>query len=227
MIDSLRRLLPLATQSDPAQKLGLGPRYGVVTLHRPSNVDNPTQLQHILGALNDISQDLPLCFPVHPRTRQRIEAINLKPTSHLQLMEPLGYLDFLALESRATLAITDSGGVQEETTFLGVPCFTVRENTERPITVTWGSNTLVGQDMRRLQTAVEDVLKGDCKLGRIPPLWDGKAAQRIARMIDEAVPSPRHRKALPALLYGKRSSTEDSTLTENRTPGIRPPSPYL
>lgn len=210
MVDSLRRLLPVASKSDPAGKLGVGPHYGVVTLHRPSNVDPPHQLEYLIGALDEISHDLPLLFPVHPRTDRRIQEITLQSTSQLHIVKPLSYLDFLALESRATLAITDSGGVQEETTCLGVPCFTVRENTERPVTVTLGTNTLVGQDMRHLQSGVEDVLAGRGKRGQIPPLWDGNAAPRIARVIDQ-MSAPRHGKALPEFLYGTHRAVEPNT----------------
>ncbi len=229
MVDSLRRLLPAASKSDPAAKLGVGPHYGVVTLHRPSNVDSPTQLEHLIRALNEISQSLPLIFPVHPRTDRRIREITLRSTSQLHLVKPLSYLDFLALESRAALAITDSGGVQEETTSLGVPCFTVRENTERPVTVTLGTNTLVGQDMRHLLSALEEVLAGRGKQGQIPPLWDGKAAPRIARVIDQ-MPGPRHGKALPEFMYGTHRPVEPDTLysnpasqpTPSKTPNFKP-----
>jgi len=186
MIDTLVRLLPAAEQRDVLARLGLESQgYGLVTLHRPSNVDDPAMLSEIMNALSDISHSLPLIFPVHPRTRQRIADDNLKPsTCKLQLLEPLGYLDFLALQRQATLVITDSGGIQEETTYLGVPCLTVRENTERPVTVTLGTNTLVGQDMERLRAEVGRILAGNGKQGQVPPLWDGHAAERIASIIE-------------------------------------------
>jgi UDP-N-acetylglucosamine 2-epimerase (non-hydrolysing) len=185
MIDSLRRLLPLAVEPAQARKLGLWGNYGLVTLHRPSNVDHPSHLQQIMSALNQISLDLPLLFPLHPRTRKCIEGLGWKPSAGLHLLQPLSYLEFLALQRRATLVITDSGGVQEETTFLGVPCLTVRENTERPVTLTLGTNRLVGQNMTRLRTAVENILNGHHRRVRIPHLWDGKVAERIAQVIDE------------------------------------------
>jgi UDP-N-acetylglucosamine 2-epimerase (non-hydrolysing) len=182
MIDTLIRLLPQA--SFDAQHWP--ERYALVTLHRPSNVDAPDMLRQILATLAQLSLDIPIIFPIHPRTRQRIQELGLSPANtHLMLQEPLGYLDFLALQRHAAVVITDSGGIQEETTFLGVPCLTVRENTERPITVTLGTNILVGQDMNRLQEEVAHVLAGDSKTGQIPPLWDGRAGQRIAEIIGQ------------------------------------------
>jgi UDP-N-acetylglucosamine 2-epimerase (non-hydrolysing) len=132
-----------------------------------------------------VSQELPVLFPIHPRTWQKIRdfGINIQSEKGLRLFEPLGYLEFLYLLEHATVSITDSGGVQEETTYLGVPCLTVRDNTERPITVTMGTNVLVGRDMKRLQEEVSRILAGDGKEGTAPPLWDGKAAQRIADVI--------------------------------------------
>ncbi len=176
---------------------GTSAQYVLVTLHRPSNVDGPETLRRVMSTLADISRDLPVIFPVHPRTRQRLEETRY-PTSNLalsavegeaegtqlRLIEPLGYLDFLALQRHATLVITDSGGIQEETTYLGVPCLTVRENTERPVTVTLGTNTLVGQNMDRLRAEVARILAGDGKRGQVPPLWDGHAAERIADVIE-------------------------------------------
>ena len=177
MIDTLVRLLPKAQLLAP-----LGLREGetdfvVVTLHRPSNVDSPTQLTGLVAALEEIGRDVPVIFPVHPRTRAHLAGHDLR---HVRLCEPLGYLEFLALESRARLVITDSGGIQEETTFLGVPCLTVRENTERPVTVTLGTNELVGTDPARLVRRAGAILRGERKAGTIPPLWDGKAADRVA-----------------------------------------------
>jgi UDP-N-acetylglucosamine 2-epimerase (non-hydrolysing) len=185
MIDTLVRLLPLAEKQDVLARLALQARgYGLVTLHRPSNVDDPSMLLQIMTALNEISQQIPLLFPMHPRTRQRLSYLPLTiDHSTLTIVPPLGYLDFLALQRHAALVITDSGGVQEETTYLGVPCLTVRENTERPITVTLGTNTLVGQDMQRLAAAASDVIAGRARPGQIPPLWDGHAGARIAQVI--------------------------------------------
>ena len=185
MIDTLVRLLPLAEQQDVLQRLALEPGgYGLVTLHRPSNVDDPAMLRQIMQTLLVVARDIPLVFPLHPRTRQHLRNLALPAElDRLHLVDPLGYLEFLALQRHALLVITDSGGVQEETTYLGVPCLTVRENTERPVTVTLGSNRLVGQDMQRLLAAAQDILAGRGQRGQIPPLWDGRAGARIAEII--------------------------------------------
>jgi UDP-N-acetylglucosamine 2-epimerase (non-hydrolysing) len=180
MIDTLVRLLPKAhdyTRPD------LPERYALVTMHRPSNVDDPAFLQDLLDTLRDLSRDLPVIFPVHPRTRQRIATLSPSEGIHsrLQLTDPLSYLEFLSLQAKATVVITDSGGIQEETTFLHIPCITVRENTERPITVTLGTNVLVGRDMRRLREEVGKILEGRHLRGEVPPLWDGKTSLRIVR----------------------------------------------
>jgi UDP-N-acetylglucosamine 2-epimerase (non-hydrolysing) len=161
-------------------------RYGVVTLHRPSNVDDPQTLRSLMAVLGDISGSLPLIFPVHPRTRQRIDALGIDVAESLQLLPPLGYMDFLNLWKDAVVAITDSGGLQEETTGLGVPCVTVRENTERPVTVDEGTNVIVGHDFEKLRCVVADVMAGRVKQGRRPRLWDGKAAERICKVLAEA-----------------------------------------
>jgi UDP-N-acetylglucosamine 2-epimerase (non-hydrolysing) len=158
--------------------------YALVTLHRPSNVDDPQALAAIMRALDQISRDLPVVFPVHPRTRQRLVDLGFAAAGdRLDIVEPLPYLEFLALQNHARLVITDSGGVQEETTFLGVPCFTVRQNTERPVTVTLGTNTLVGTDVERLRGEVRRVLRGEGKQGQMIPYWDGRAAGRIVAAI--------------------------------------------
>lgn len=182
MIDTLARLLPKASQPDIDN---LPERYVLVTLHRPSNVDEPGMLKQIIDSLIAISQDSPVIFPLHPRTRQRIKdfGLSIPNNGRLRLLEPMPYLRFLGLQRRATVVITDSGGIQEETTYLGVPCLTVRENTERPVTVTMGTNILVGRDMERLRTQVERILAGNVKQARVPPLWDGHAAERIADAI--------------------------------------------
>jgi UDP-N-acetylglucosamine 2-epimerase (non-hydrolysing) len=141
-------------------------------------------LASLMDALNDLSRDLPLIFPVHPRTQQRLNELNGRCVEgRVQLVDPLGYLDFLSLQQEAAFVITDSGGIQEETTYLGIPCLTVRENTERPVTVTCGTNMLVGQDRQRLRTEVRRILAGGAKQGHIPPLWDGHAAERLADVI--------------------------------------------
>jgi len=186
MIDTLVRLLPKAN-IEGLRNTGineLDDAYALVTLHRPSNVDEPEMLIKIMKTLEEISEDLPVIFPIHPRTRRRLSDLKLKTDNlNLRLIEPLGYLDFLALQKNATLVITDSGGIQEETTFLGVPCLTVRQNTERPITVEMGTNIVVGQDMQRLKIEVYNILDGKAKKGSVPPLWDGKASERIADII--------------------------------------------
>ena len=182
MIDTLVRLLPLAEKVSLDE---LPQEYALVTLHRPSNVDEPASLRKLIEALAKISSRIAVVFPVHPRTRQRIKdvAVNLPASDKLLLLEPKPYIDFLALQRRATAVITDSGGIQEETTYLGIPCITVRENTERPVTVSEGTNVLVGRDLERLRSELEKILDGKRKPHRIPALWDGKASERIAKII--------------------------------------------
>jgi UDP-N-acetylglucosamine 2-epimerase (non-hydrolysing) len=160
-------------------------KFGVVTLHRPSNVDDPKTLTKILVSLNKISEKLPIVFPVHPRTHKMLRGLKgMKLNSkRILLVEPLGYIEFLNLVYRSALVITDSGGIQEETTYLGIPCLTLRSNTERPITLTMGTNTLVGNDFKLLDKKIGEVLKGKYKKGKIPPKWDGRAAGRIAKII--------------------------------------------
>lgn len=186
MIDTLVRALPRARKRwEDSWSARLRPgEFCLVTLHRPPNVDDPRSLAALMGALAKIAHHIPVVFPVHPRTKKALEAAGPRESEPgLVLMEPIPYVDFLALEAHAALVITDSGGVQEETTFLGVPCLTVRERTERPITVTMGTNTLVGNDVDLLWGHVELVLEGKGKAGRIPPLWDGRASERIARIV--------------------------------------------
>jgi UDP-N-acetylglucosamine 2-epimerase (non-hydrolysing) len=185
MVDSLESHLPRARASGALARLGLTRgEYAVVTLHRPSNVDSGEVLAGLTEALVEITRDLPVVFPVHPRTRGRLEAFGLgarlAAIPALRLCEPLGYLEFLGLTSQARLVLTDSGGLQEETTALGIPCLTLRENTERPITVTEGTNALVGTDRDRIVAAARLAMNGGAKRGRVPELWDGKAAERIA-----------------------------------------------
>lgn len=179
MIDSLVRLLPAAI----AAPIGnLPDRYALVTLHRPSNVDDNATLKSLMEVLLKVSTELDVVFPVHPRTRQRLATLDAS-SSRLHLLEPLPYIEFLALQRRATVVITDSGGIQEETTYLGVPCLTLRTNTERPVTVDLGTNVLVGQNSEELLCEVDKVLKGKAKSGTIPPLWDGHAGGRIADVL--------------------------------------------
>ena len=182
MIDTLVRLLPRSASHKPAN---LPPAYALVTLHRPSNVDDLPWMRGLLLALSDISHELPVVFPVHPRTRQRIHDLGLDALSDgkLLLLDPQPYLAFLALERAAKVVITDSGGMQEESSFLGVPCLTIRENTERPITLTLGTNVLVGRDISRMKSEVKRILSTQTKPAQAIPLWDGHAAERIAQVI--------------------------------------------
>ena len=193
MIDSLVRLLPIAERHNrngwpagsparPGLECWGEERYALVTLHRPSNVDDSAALKSILESLLAVNRDVAVVFPAHPRTRQRISDFGLK-TDQLRLLDPLPYVDFLGLQSRAQVVITDSGGIQEETTYLGVPCLTLRENTERPITVTLGTNVLVGRDPEKLRVELSTILSGKHKKGTIPPLWDGHAGERIAAVV--------------------------------------------
>lgn len=189
MIDTLVRLLPKAEARWPElqRRYGLDARYVLVTLHRPSNVDDATTLREIMTALVEISRQISVAFPVHPRTQQHIAGLDLvNPQStiqNLQLLEPLGYLDFLALEAHASLVLTDSGGVQEETTYLGVPCLTARPNTERPVTVTVGTNRLVASQARALGVEMARTLKTPLAERSRPELWDGIAAGRIVESL--------------------------------------------
>lgn len=190
MIDSLLSSRPLAVP--PAKTLadhGIDPaliaegRYGVVTLHRPSNVDDPEQLKRLAAMLSQAAARLPLVFAIHPRTRGNLEKFGLGAllqNPRIALLPPLGYLEMLGLMNEATVMITDSGGLQEETTALSVPCLTLRENTERPITVEQGTNTVIGSDAALFARSLDDILASGGKRGRVPEYWDGAAARRIA-----------------------------------------------
>src|SRR5438067_4865781 len=182
MIDSLHAALPRARESRVHQRLELAPgNYALATLHRPANVDDPAALRRLLSALTEVAAQVPVVFPIHPRTRARLP--NDLDAPGLRLVEPLGYLDFLALIADARLVMTDSGGIQEETTALGIPCLTLRENTERPVTVEVGTNQLVGTDPARAVAAAREVLAGGGRRGQIPELWDGRAAERVAGVL--------------------------------------------
>ncbi len=181
MIDSLTRFLRTAAEK-PGNRLP--ERFALVTLHRPSNVDDPEILKSVLDSLVQISGQLEVVFPVHPRTRERINGFSAN-LGKLHLLNPLPYIEFLAAQLRATVVITDSGGVQEESTYLRIPCLTLRNNTERPITLTLGTNMLVGQDPKRLSFEVRKILEGQPKQGVIPPLWDGHAGDRIAAVLQD------------------------------------------
>ncbi|HKA44239.1 MAG TPA: UDP-N-acetylglucosamine 2-epimerase (non-hydrolyzing) [Burkholderiales bacterium] len=192
MIDTLRQNLKQAVPA--AQTLGrhgipaewLQRGFAALTLHRPSNVDDPNALRAVLGAMRDVGRRIPVAFPMHPRTRAKIEQHgmgSLLEERSFAVLPPVGYLEMLGLMQAAKLVLTDSGGIQEETTALGVPCVTLRDNTERPITVEEGTNTVVGQDPVRILAVVDDILRTGGKTGRIPELWDGRASQRIASFL--------------------------------------------
>jgi UDP-N-acetylglucosamine 2-epimerase (non-hydrolysing) len=183
MVDTLMRYRPVAGFERVAGRFGVRERgYAVLTLHRPSNVDDPASFVAIAAALQTIGETMPVVFPVHPRTRARIQAFGLGRTlDRVMLTEPLGYLDFLSLMSHAAVVLTDSGGMQEETTVLGIPCLTLRENTERPITLTEGTNRLVGTDTSAIIEGFKQALSQPPH-GRIPQLWDGRASVRIVEV---------------------------------------------
>ena len=191
MIDALETCRPRWERSDIGRTLGLAPgeRYGVVTLHRPSNVDDAAKLRQYIAALTDLSRELTLVFPIHPRVRGLLAAAGLdlnageSRAGRIIVADPLGYLDFVSLVSRASLVLTDSGGVQEETTMLRVPCLTLRDNTERPVTVTSGTNRLIGADPLRIVPEALRALEVAVESHAVPPMWDGKAAERIVDIL--------------------------------------------
>lgn len=194
MIDSLHQNLERARHSTVRNDLGVGDGdYAVMTLHRPSNVDVPETFAGILSALETITSRLPVIFPVHPRTRKTIAELGLSERvaamKNLRVIDPLGYLDFLHLYSGSRLVLTDSGGIQEETTALGIPCLTLRENTERPITVEMGTNIVVGTDPEKIMNAANAALNGAAKkTAQQPPLWDGHTSERILDVLEEVSP---------------------------------------
>jgi UDP-N-acetylglucosamine 2-epimerase (non-hydrolysing) len=188
MIDTLLRLRDRARDRRTAAAFGLeGRDYAVLTLHRPDNVDELAQLVRVLGAVAEIGERLPVVFPVHPRTRKQLAGTELERrldgAKGVVLTDPLGYLDFVGLLDGARLVLTDSGGIQEETTVLEVPCLTLRASTERPVTVTSGTNTVVGTDPGRMVAEAIAILDGEPREGRRPPLWDGRAGERIAAVL--------------------------------------------
>lgn len=186
MVDSLLYVLGGMDGEGPAEGLPAGGPYALLTLHRPTNVDVPEKLEEILGAVEVIGRGLPVFFPVHPRTKARLEETGLArriSKDAVCQLPPLGYRTFLRLLRGASLVLTDSGGIQEETTVLGIPCFTIRDNTERPITVQEGTNTLVGTSREGILSAYEDFRNGKTKEGRRPQLWDGRAALRIVEVL--------------------------------------------
>jgi UDP-N-acetylglucosamine 2-epimerase (non-hydrolysing) len=188
MIDTLLQHRSRAERLNVPARFGLQEGgYALLTLHRPSNVDNPEVFAGILDGLIALQKNIPILFPAHPRTVERLREFGLEErvqgASRLRVVEPLGYMDFLGLLAHAKMVLSDSGGIQEETTILGVPCLTIRENTERPITVTAGTNILVGTDPGRILLEAQKILAGETKTGRIPELWDGRAAERIVQQL--------------------------------------------
>jgi UDP-N-acetylglucosamine 2-epimerase (non-hydrolysing) len=185
MIDTLLAHRASAPWPEVAAALGLADRgYAVLTLHRPANVDDPARLRLLVDRLRQVTARMPVVFPIHPRTARRFEEQGLGPdASGLRLIDPLGYREFLALMDHAACVLTDSGGIQEETTVLGVPCFTLRDNTERPVTIDEGTNTLVMADGRLLPAAFDDLIRSGGKRGRVPSLWDGQAGRRTADVL--------------------------------------------
>lgn len=191
MVDTLLRLRPKARDLDTPGRLGLPQGgYAFVTLHRPSNVDQPEVLRGLLDGLCDVADSIPVVFAIHPRTRSRIEEFGLGDQARrLQLLDPLGYLETISLVERAQMVITDSGGLQEETTVLGIPCLTVRENTERPVTITEGTNRLVTRDRRGIREGATAVMNGPGTKGRIPELWDGRTGERVLDALSAGAPA--------------------------------------
>lgn len=186
MIDSLHYALPKSALSTIHDRLGLVPgAYALVTMHRPSNVDEPAQLGMLMDVVASVASDMPVVFPVHPRTRKNIAEFGIHVPASVILLDPVGYVEFLALMTSAAFVLTDSGGIQEETTALGVPCITSRTTTERPITVECGTNILVEPTREAILAAAARVRSGNGPKGTIPPLWDGRAAERIAAIITE------------------------------------------
>jgi len=184
MIDTLRQHLEAARKRGAVARFGLKPRgYALVTLHRPSNVDDVSSLRRVFDALRALSEQIPILFPTHPRTRERMDRAGIQAGAGLKLTEPLGYLDFLCLMDQARFLVTDSGGIQEETTALGVPCLTLRPNTERPVTITEGTNRLLGEDPAAILPAAKPLIEGTFPEARCPKLWDGRAGMRIAEVL--------------------------------------------
>jgi UDP-N-acetylglucosamine 2-epimerase (non-hydrolysing) len=191
MIDTLIHLVQKAESSQVRTSLGVNGDYALLTLHRPSNVDEQEPLKRIFKALSIIARRIPILFPIHPRTARMLKQFAISTEVRgLKLIEPLGYLDFIHLEKHARFVLTDSGGIQEETTVLGVPCLTLRNNTERPITISEGTNMLVGNDVERICNEAEGVLNAKGKAGRVPSLWDGKAAERIVSVLRRVAAQP-------------------------------------
>jgi UDP-N-acetylglucosamine 2-epimerase (non-hydrolysing) len=186
MIDSLVKMLPKALERQTAARLGFGSgKYALLTLHRPSNVDDRETLLRLLNLFAELSRKLPIVFPVHPRTKKQVESLGLITPASFRMVEPVDYLDSLCLQKQAKLVLTDSGGIQEETSCLGVPCLTLRKNTERPVTVELGTSTIVGNNTRLIRKYFEQVLAGRYKQGQPIPLWDGLTAERVSDCLRE------------------------------------------
>ena len=191
MIDTLKYHLQKANETTITTDLRLNRPFGLITLHRPSNVDDPVLLKTLIECFVELSHYLNFVFPIHPRTRYNLNKFGimslLENAKNIVLLEPLGYHDFLGLINQAALLLTDSGGIQEETTYLGVPCITLRENTERPVTVTEGTNYLIGTDTKKISDAVLLILEGKNKAAKVPKYWDGKAGDRIIKILVENI----------------------------------------
>jgi len=188
MVDSLRSHEQEALRRAPWKNLGVEPNgYALITLHRPSNVDCEERLQALVGVASRIAMQMPVLFPVHPRTREKLFRLRIHAPASLQFLDPHPYLAFLGLMARARVVLTDSGGIQEETTALGIPCLTLRSNTERPATIETGTNVLVGDDLDHIENLVDQMARGEWKKGTIPPLWDGHAAQRVVNRIEASL----------------------------------------
>jgi UDP-N-acetylglucosamine 2-epimerase (non-hydrolysing) len=186
MIDSLVEMLPKAIKRQTAANMGVEPgQYALLTLHRPSNVDDPGTLSRLLNLFAALARRLPFVFPVHPRTKKQIESLDYSTPANFKMVEPVDYLDSLCLQKQAKLVLTDSGGIQEETSYLGIPCLTLRQNTERPVTVQLGTSTIVGNNEGLIRETFEQVLAGKYKHGRSIPLWDGHTAERVADNLDK------------------------------------------
>jgi len=187
MIDSLLRSLPAASSRNTFEHYGLAPgKYALLTLHRPSNVDSPDTLRSLWTCFNDMSRKLPIIFPAHPRTSQKLKELNLPAKApDFHVTDPVDYMDVLCLQKNALFVMTDSGGIQEETSVLGIPCLTLRENTERPVTVSAGTSTLVGRSTEQIVKYAEDIMAGGYKKGTQIPLWDGNTAQRVVSSIKD------------------------------------------
>lgn len=190
MIDSLMHFKKRAERSNVLQRLNLQKmKYAILTMHRPANVDDKKALRGLLHVLRKIARRVDIVYPIHPRTQKMLEQYGLS-ADFLKIIQPLGYLDFLNLMMNGRCVLTDSGGIQEETTVLNIPCLTLRHNTERPVTVTQGTNTIVGKDPEKIMGAIENILDGKVKKGKRPKFWDGKAARRICRIIDAHLRNP-------------------------------------